>query len=104
LQGLSPAGQLNTNKPIINDNIIKTLGIQWDAKLDQLLYKVNIETPKNATKSTVLSQIAKLYDPLGLLGPVVLKAKSIMQSLWALKLSWDEPIPEELESQWNNYI
>ncbi|CAI6376681.1 unnamed protein product [Macrosiphum euphorbiae] len=26
-----------------------------------------------------------------------------MQSLWALKLSWDEPIPEELESQWNNY-
>jgi len=42
LQGLSPAGQLTTNKPIINDNIIKTLGIQWDAKLDQLLYKVNI--------------------------------------------------------------
>lgn len=104
LQGLSPSGQLNTNKPIINDNIIKTLGVQWDAKLDQLLYKVNIETPKKTTKRTVLSQIAKLYDPLGLLGPVVLKAKSIMQSLWALKLSWDEPIPEDLESQWNSYI
>lgn len=104
LQGLSPSGQLNTNKPIINDNVIKTLGVQWDAKLDHLLYKVNIETPKKTTKKTVLSQIAKLYDPLGLLGPVVLKAKSIMQSLWALKLSWDEPIPEDLESQWNSYI
>jgi len=42
-------------------------------------------------------------DSLELLGPVVLEAKIIMQSLWALKLSWDEPIPEELESQWNSY-
>lgn len=103
LQGLAPTGQLNTNKIIINDNIIKTLGVQWDARLDKLLYKVNIDKPKTMTKRTILSQIAKLYDPLGLLGPVVLKAKVIMQSLWALKLSWDEPVPEELESKWNCY-
>lgn len=103
LQGLLPTGQLHTNKIIINDNIIKHLGVQWNSKLDQFTYKVNIDKPKSITKRTILSQIAKLYDPLGLLGPVILKAKIIMQSLWSLKLSWDEPVPEELESKWNCY-
>lgn len=55
LQGLLPTGQLQTNKTIINDNIIKTLGVQWNSKLDQLTYKVNIDKPKGITKRTILS-------------------------------------------------
>lgn len=72
--------------------------------MEKLLYTVNIDEPKTITKRTILSQIAKLYDPLELLGSIILKAKIIMQSLWALKLCWYELIPEELKSQWNFYI
>lgn len=53
--------------------------------------------------------IARLYDPLGLVGPVVTAAKVFMQSLWMLKnddgstWSWDKELPMEHQTQWINY-
>ena len=52
------------------------------------------------TKRSILSQTAKLFDPLGLLGPVVVSAKIMIQSLWKSKLGWDDPIPHELKNSW----
>ena len=34
----------------------------------------------------MLSRIAQLFDPLGLLGPVILKAKLFLQALWKLDI------------------
>ncbi|XP_075158064.1 uncharacterized protein LOC142231336 [Haematobia irritans] len=50
----------------------------------------------NISKRTVLSSIARLYDPLGLIGPVITKAKVFMQNLWKIKLDWDESLPQDL--------
>lgn len=47
-----------------------------------------------------MSEIAKIFDPLGLLGPIILFTKKLMQNLWRLKLEWDESIPLEIHSQW----
>ncbi|XP_071628423.1 uncharacterized protein [Temnothorax longispinosus] len=40
----------------------------------------------------MLSQIASLFDPLGLVGPVIVKAKILLQQLWQNKLDWDESV------------
>jgi hypothetical protein len=37
---------------------------------------------------------------LGLLGPVILKTKLLLQQIWALKLNWDDRVPESIESTW----
>ncbi|KAL7732909.1 hypothetical protein ACLKA6_006030 [Drosophila palustris] len=36
-----------------------------------------------------LSTIARLFDPMGWLSPIVLTAKMLMQVLWKTKLKWD---------------
>lgn len=36
------------------------------------------------TKKEILSKISQIFDPLGLLGPVITKAKLIMQRLWQI--------------------
>ncbi|GFX90410.1 hypothetical protein TNCV_5067971 [Trichonephila clavipes] len=41
----------------------------------------------------MLSFIAKLYDPLGLVGPIIVTAKVFRQKLWLLGLSWDAVVP-----------
>ena len=51
----------------------------------------------------MLSQIAQLFDPLGLLGPVIVQAKITMQSLWLLKVDWDETVPEQVQTTWHEY-
>ncbi|XP_043479886.1 uncharacterized protein LOC122509722 [Leptopilina heterotoma] len=76
---------------------IKTLGIFWNPKDDTILYSVKPLNPdKQLTKRLILSEIAKLFDPLGLLGPVIVQAKLIIQLLWKLQISWDEIIPPEV--------
>ncbi|MBM6549429.1 hypothetical protein, partial [Streptococcus dysgalactiae] len=53
------------------------------------------------TKRGILSQLASLYDPLGLIGPFILPAKHVLQVLSRKGFGWDEPVEgSELES-WN---
>lgn len=83
------------------DSTLKALGIYWKAKQDCLIYTVKLlDSPKTVTKRIILSEIAKLFDPLGLIGPVILYAKRIMQELWKLKLTWDESVPSVIYTDW----
>lgn len=83
------------------DTVLKTLGVSWNAKTDKLLYKSRVpETASPNTKRNVLSAIAKIFDPLGLLGPVILYAKTIMQKTWKSKIGWDDLLPAELNVDW----
>lgn len=82
---------------------IKILGMMWDPKTDKFYY--NVRTPSVIrTKRAVLSTIARLFDPLGYLAPVIFKAKSLMQGLWKLKLQWDESLPNNINTQWERFI
>ncbi|KAH0999264.1 hypothetical protein HUJ04_005286 [Dendroctonus ponderosae] len=82
----------------------KTLGIFWDAVQDSIHYSIKIvQSPSKITKRVILSIIAQIFDPLGLLSPVVLVAKLILQSLWQEKLSWDESIPQYLADRWSAF-
>lgn len=73
----------------INDQV-KTLGVQWASKTDVLSYKINVETAigsRNLFKRLILSEITKIYDPLGLVSPSIILVKILIQKLWLLKLT-----------------
>lgn len=92
-----------------DEQTISTLGLLWDPKADNLRFKIEIPLPSaTLTKRKVLSYIAQIFDPLGLLGPVTTKAKLFMQRLWSLKrdgisCEWDSPLPEKLQSEWKQF-
>ena len=58
----------------------KVLGVSWDLKSDELLPLVNVEdiVPKKPTKREVLSCLSKIYDPCGLVSPIVTPLKIIV--------------------------
>ncbi|UYV61064.1 hypothetical protein LAZ67_1003288, partial [Cordylochernes scorpioides] len=79
---------------------INFLGINWNPMNDEIGLR-KLEIIKNApTKRNILSQMAKIYDPLGWFALVMLKIKLMIQTLWAAKLTWDEPIPVRLQESW----
>ena len=83
----------------------KTLGVYWNPNPDSLTYTVHhLNTHITVTKRTMLSEIAQLFDPLGLLGPVILIANIMMQSLWQLKTDWDESVPLQTHTAWIDYL
>lgn len=59
--------------------------------------------PTYITKRTILSVITQIFDPLGLIGPVIIKAKILLQSLWQLKIDWDTPVPKTIRIVWSSY-
>ncbi|CAK1599242.1 unnamed protein product [Parnassius mnemosyne] len=83
------------------DDIVKILGLCWDVTLDAFRYKVNLpEQKQRVTKRTILSDIARLFDPLGWTAPVIIRAKIYMQKLWLAGVSWDEEITGNLLQEW----
>ena len=85
------------------DTQLKVLGLRWDPVSDSFKIRVETQPIELPTKRKVLSVIAKLYDPVGWLSPVIIVAKRLMQELWIRKLDWDDPLPEDLLNHWNSY-
>ncbi|XP_070554690.1 uncharacterized protein [Ptychodera flava] len=84
---------------------VNVLGLRWDTQQDTLHYPHNEENNPNdgnglTTKREIVRYTSRLYDPLGYLSPVHVQAKSFIQQLWKSKLSWDEPLPDHLETKW----
>ncbi|KMQ89240.1 gag-pol polyprotein precursor [Lasius niger] len=52
------------------------------------------------TKRTILSQTARLFDPLGWLAPIIVRAKLIIQATWLQQLEWDAPLTAEKAAAW----
>lgn len=92
-------------KFLVKDRTIHhTLGIQWDQRSDSFVFSAPLPTKSESiTKRAVLSFIARIFDPLGWLAPIVITAKILMQELWAIRLDWDEELPKELRSRWSQF-
>lgn len=91
----------------IDGTAVKTLGLYWDPRTDAYQYKISNRNYTNdlaMSKRKVLSTIATIYDPLGLIGPVIVTAKILMQKLWQHKLEWDDLLPAQLKEEWGNYL
>ncbi|GFV07315.1 integrase catalytic domain-containing protein [Trichonephila clavipes] len=86
------------------DLSVKALGISWKPFEDCFVFKVSASAKHIYTKREVLSVIAKLYDPLGFLGPVIAKAKVFLQQLWQCKLDWDDVLPNSIANEWREFV
>ncbi|XP_011859856.1 PREDICTED: uncharacterized protein LOC105557272 [Vollenhovia emeryi] len=81
----------------------KILGLIWKPNTDTFHFTAATSPITVFTKRTIASDIAKLYDPLGLIAPILIRAKILLQELWLLKVEWDEPLSPELEQRWTTF-
>ena len=72
---------------------IKTLGVWWNPEKDSFSVKPSNQQHR-ISKRLMISQITSLFDPLRLLGPVIVRAKVLLQCIWEQKIEWYEILPE----------
>ena len=91
----------NLDCMVKEDPAQKTLGIIWDSKNDFVRYALtHVDLQVSSTKRKLLSELSKIFDPLGLLGPVILYAKVLIQDCWKAKITWDESLPQDIHTKW----
>ncbi|XP_065094958.1 uncharacterized protein LOC135715992 [Ochlerotatus camptorhynchus] len=84
------------------NGVIKVLGLLWDPKADHFLIArpPQCDLNQRSTKRIIYSEVAKLFDPLGLVSPVIVVAKLLVQQLWKHKIGWDEPVNDSIQERW----
>ncbi|XP_070527718.1 uncharacterized protein [Cardiocondyla obscurior] len=82
----------------------KVLGIRWNPANDEFGFEaISGRGAERVTKRTILAEIASIFDPLGLLGPVIVVAKIIMQNTWQTQMGWEESVPQEFHQRWVDF-
>ena len=70
----------------------RTLGIIWAVKQDSFKFTAILKEKPNTWRG-ILSYIASIYDPLGLIS-FILQGKQILREMCKTSTGWDEPISE----------
>lgn len=86
-----------------SQSTLKTLGILWRPSTDTLSIKVSSLNSDVSTKRALLSEVSKLFDPLGWIAPTIIVMKMLLQQLWLAGLSWDEPLPASIQAGWTEF-
>lgn len=83
------------------ERFVKTLGLVWITDSDCFTFKINNMIDNGlSTKRSFLSATGRIFDPLGFLSPCTVLAKILFQQLWLRKLDWDDPLPKNVDLQW----
>ncbi|XP_077282596.1 uncharacterized protein LOC143908711 [Temnothorax americanus] len=94
----------------IRDQIIPLLRLgsfelsKWGSNCPELLAGISDRSdrvvPFDKDNNFRVLELAKLFDPMGLLGPTVVVAKILLQTLWQSGVGWDESVPQEVHTKW----
>ena len=80
----------------------RSLGTYWCIESDTLGFRIELKD-KPLSRRGILSTISSVYDPLGIVSPVILTGKQILQDLCRQKVDWDDPLPDEIIARWERW-
>lgn len=80
----------------------RMLGLFLNPNTDTFGYRVRIR-PEADTKRAILREVASQSDPLGLILPVTITARALLQDIWLSGSKWDEPIASPLLVIWKKW-
>ncbi|XP_070529935.1 uncharacterized protein [Cardiocondyla obscurior] len=79
------------------------LGLHWYPVTDSFTFKVYPTADTVSTKRQVFSETARLFDPLGWLAPIIVRAKILLQSFWPQKIDWDQFLSIKDQETWKTF-
>ncbi|GBM67662.1 hypothetical protein AVEN_226030-1 [Araneus ventricosus] len=72
---------------------------KWRTNSKQL----NLLWQQEESKRFILSVVGRIFDPIGILGPFVIKLKCLLQDLSTLGVDWDSELPPKLRHKWQQW-
>ncbi|OXA41945.1 Gag-Pro-Pol polyprotein [Folsomia candida] len=93
-------------------HVERVLGLFWRHDEDSFTFSLTylkaqsdvLKGGRLPSKTEVLSLVMSLYDPLGFLSILTIRAKMIIQKCWTSETGWDDVIPEETREFWRKWL
>ena len=78
----------------------RSLGVVWDSVTDCFVVKCpEIGQSRLDTKRSLLRYIARFYDPLGFISPIILQGRLLFQESVKMSVGWDDLLSDDLVSR-----
>ena len=88
-----------------DDEQVKFVGLVWEQSKDTLTYPTtSFMRSLKMSKRQLLSEISKLFDPMGFLQPIIAPAKFLMQEVTREIKDWNGDVPQMMIERWNQII
>ncbi|XP_011858752.1 PREDICTED: uncharacterized protein LOC105556279 [Vollenhovia emeryi] len=102
---LQPNDGPSTERLFTRTDCVGALGIIWTPTQDTLRLRAvpTLTSLDSPTKRTILSDVARLFDPAAWAAPALVGAKILLQDLWTTGLDWDQRLPPPLEERWRRF-
>ncbi|XP_043238689.1 uncharacterized protein LOC122390096 [Amphibalanus amphitrite] len=81
----------------------RALGLKWSVEKDSFVFQFN-DRHKPVTRRGILSTVSSVFDPLGIVSPVTLLGRVLLQRLCAVSCGWDEPLSDALTGEWEEWL
>ena len=81
----------------------RALGLRWSIADDSFSFQFR-DREKPVTRRGILSTVSSIFDPLGVVAPVTLLGRVLLQQLCALTCGWDDPVPRLLAGEWHEWL
>ncbi|XP_071941075.1 uncharacterized protein [Antedon mediterranea] len=100
----------HSNHPMVDqcpeEKHTRVLGHLWNKLDDTVTIQLDKfdEEQTPLTKRKVSSLVARLWDPLRMLSPVIIRYKIGLQEIWAARLDWDDVFDDEQTAMWKVFI
>ena len=86
----------------------KVLGTNWNYFTDEFLFKfqTHVESAQGLmpTKQNILRVITSFYDPKGLISPIIIQMKILLQDICKADFHWNAELDSELKNRWMRLI
>ncbi|XP_042906732.2 uncharacterized protein [Parasteatoda tepidariorum] len=84
---------------------VPVLGLIWKLSTDSLTLdlKETSQASETLTKRKILSEVHKVFDPIGYTCPVTLRPKIMLQECWKLKCTWDAELPSSIRKTFEKW-
>ena len=95
----------------------KVLGLKWNMEGDFFFFVIALKfaglfvcspeefennKPQHLSKRIILSQVARVFDILGLIAPFILLLKLALRELVLMKVDWDSNVSKAVYDKWMN--
>ncbi|XP_065069772.1 uncharacterized protein LOC135694820 [Rhopilema esculentum] len=92
----------------LDESQSKVLGIKWNPRSDIMAVELSqvaeeAERDLRMTKRELLSRLSRIYDPLGVAGPITIVGRKIFTYACREGITWDSLVSEDLHGKWKTF-
>ena len=89
---------------LIYDLKLKVLGMIRDYNNEVLVVEEPVVEVKDISKRTLLPNIPRIFDPVGIVNLITIQGKLLVQEVMEFNYNWDAKLPSAFEDKWIDLV